>query len=177
MADGIKLVEFPEMRQIRLNIGCGDKKVPGYIGIDIVDRGQEIIADIRNIPLLDNYADEILSVHVIEHVYQWEAAPLLKEWLRILKPGGKMVIECPNLLRVLHHALETGEIGGPMFWWPIYGDPGHKDPLMCHKWGYVPDSLIALMKSVGLTDVKQETALFKAGEKRDMRVTGVKLAH
>lgn len=161
---------------VKLNIGCGDKKVPGYIGIDIVDRGQEIVADIRNIPLPDNHADEILSVHVIEHVYQWEAAPLLTEWLRILKPGGKMVIECPNLLRVLRTVFETGEITVPMFWWPIYGNQHLKDPLMCHKYGYTPETLVNLMKSVGLTEVKQETALYKMGEKRDMRVTGVKPA-
>jgi predicted SAM-dependent methyltransferase len=159
---------------VRLNVGCGDKRIQGYIGIDVVDRGQEIVADIRNIPLPDNYADEILSVHVVEHVHKWEAAPMLKEWLRILKPGGLMVIECPNLLRVMRTLFETGEFTNQMFWWPIYGNQNLKDPLMCHKYGYIPDSLIDLMKSVGLTNVRQEPAQYKMKEKRDMRVVGVK---
>lgn len=162
---------------VRLNVGCGDKKIPGYIGIDVVDRGQEIISDIRHIPLPDNHADEILSVHVVEHFFKWEAADLLNEWLRILKPGGVMVVECPNLLRVIRTMFETGVIDDQMFWWPLYGNQNLKDPLMCHKYGYIPDSLIDLMKSVGLENVRQEPAQFKLKEKRDMRVVGVKPAH
>lgn len=161
---------------VKLNVGCGDKRIPGYIGIDVVDRGQEIISDIRHIALPDNYADEILSVHVIEHFYKWEASDLLKEWMRILKPGGLMVVECPNLLRVIRNVFETGTMDDSMFFWPLYGNQNLKDPLMCHKYGYIPESLIELMKAVGLVNVRQETALYKMGEKRDMRVTGVKHA-
>lgn len=39
----------------------------------------------------------ILSVHVIEHFWRWEALDVLREWLRVLKPGGVMILECPNL--------------------------------------------------------------------------------
>lgn len=161
---------------VRLNIGCGDKKIPGYIGIDVVDRGQEIVSDIRHIPLPDNHADEILSVHVIEHFYSWEAPDLLKEWMRVLKPGGLMVIECPNLLRVVRNLFETGTFTDQMFFWPLYGNQGLKDPLMCHKFGYIPNTLIHLMESVGLTNVRQEAAQYKLREKRDMRVVGTKNA-
>ena len=159
---------------VRINVGCGDKRIPGYIGIDVVDRGQEIVSDIRHIPLPDNYADEILSVHVVEHFFSWEAKDLLKEWLRILKPGGLMVVECPNLLRVLRIVFETGVIDDQMFWHPIYGDPRHHDPLMMHKWGYIPESLIDLLTSVGLKEVHQEPAQFKQKERRDMRIVGIK---
>ena len=162
---------------IKLNIGCGDKRIPGYIGIDVVDRGQEIVSDIRHIPLPDNHADEILSVHVVEHFYRWEVSDLLKEWIRILKPGGLMVVECPNLLRVMRTAFETGIMVDQMFFWPLYGNQNLKDPLMCHKYGYIPESLIDLMKSVGLVNVRQEPAQFKLKEKRDMRIVGVKPAH
>lgn len=159
---------------VRLNVGCGDKKIPGYIGIDVVDRGQEIVADIRHIPLPDNYADELLSVHVVEHLFFWEAKDVIEEWRRILKIGGKMVIECPNLLRVMRHLFETGEFTDTMFWFPLYGNQHLKDPLMCHKWGYIPESLIDLMKLAGLNNVHQEPAQFKQKEKRDMRIVGFK---
>jgi len=42
------------------------------------------------------------------------------------------------------------------------------------RWEYTPNSLALLMKTCGLTEVKQEPAQFKLREPRDMRVTGIK---
>jgi len=58
--------------------------------------------------------------------------------------------------------------------WVFYGDPGWKDPLMIHRWGYTPRSLATVMAAAGLTELKQEPAQFKLREPRDMRITGVK---
>jgi len=92
---------------ITLELGCGNKKtVPHAIGIDIIPTGEEvpymgcksvadIVADVsEKIPLPDDYADCIIARHVLEHCVDHVKA--LKEWSRILKPGGKMVISCPN---------------------------------------------------------------------------------
>ena len=66
--------------------------------------------DIRNLEVFeDNSAEEILSVHVIEHFYYWEVADVLKEWVRVLKPGGRMIIECPNLLSACQEVLNNPE--------------------------------------------------------------------
>jgi hypothetical protein len=54
----------------------------------------------------------------------------------------------------------------------FYGDPGWRDPLMIHRWGYTPASLSKLMADIGLVDVRQEPAEFKMREPRDMRITG-----
>jgi hypothetical protein len=61
---------------------------------------------------------------------------------------------------------------GQLGMWPLYGDPSSRDPLMCHRWGYTPESLMALLDEVGFVDVRQEPALFKRREPRDMRITG-----
>jgi hypothetical protein len=58
--------------------------------------------------------------------------------------------------------------------WVFYGDPRWEDPLMVHRWGYTPNSLATLMKTCGLSEVRQESAQFKLREPRDMRVTGIK---
>jgi hypothetical protein len=98
----------------------------------------------------------------------------------VLKPGGRMIVECPNILSACQTFLENPaqfsreDQNGQRTMWVFYGDPKWKDPLMIHRWGYTPESLQALLTEVGLAEVRQEPAQFKLREPRDMRVTGVK---
>ncbi len=170
---------------IRLNLGCGDKILPGFINVDLVDeragRRPDVVCDITNLRSFpSNYADEVMAIHVVEHFWRWEIEDVLREWLRVLKPGGRMVLECPNLRSACEEFLKADglrDMHGPegqRSMWVFYGDPKWKDPLMNHRWGYTPGSLAGLMKKVGLTEVAQAPALFKLREPRDMRVVGVK---
>lgn len=170
---------------IALNLGCGDKILTGYINVDVVDERAgnhpDVICDIRKLDVFeDDYADEILTVHVIEHFYHWEAKDVLLEWLRVLKPGGKMVVECPNLLTACEEILKNPQQAtgpgpeGQRSMWVLYGDPAWQDPLMCHKWLYTPYSLSQLMASCGMENVLQEDAQYKLKAPRDMRLVGYK---
>jgi SAM-dependent methyltransferase len=170
---------------IKLNLGCGDKILDGYINIDVVEsragKKPDFICDLHNLSKFkSNSVDEILAVHVVEHFWKWEVVDILKEWTRVLKPGGKMILECPNLISAAEEFLKNSDIaaiGGPegqRSMWVFYGDPSWKDPLMIHRWGYTPRSLATLMSTAGLTELKQEPAQFKLREPRDMRITGLK---
>ena len=170
---------------LRLNLGCGDKILPGYVNVDVVEARAgmkpDVICDLHDLaPFADASADEILSVHVVEHFWRWEIRDVMREWARVLKPGGRMIIECPNILSACQTFLENPQQfsredqNGQRTMWVFYGDPQWKDPLMIHRWGYTPDSLKELLTEVGLSDVRQEPAQFKLREPRDMRVVGVK---
>ncbi len=170
---------------MRLNLGCGDKILPGYVNVDVVEARAgmkpDVICDLHDLaPFADASADEILSVHVVEHFWRWEIRDVMREWARVLKPGGRMIIECPNILSACQTFLENPQQfsredqNGQRTMWVFYGDPKWKDPLMIHRWGYTPDSLKELLTEVGLADVRQEPAQFKLREPRDMRVVGVK---
>ena len=59
---------------LKLNLGCGDKILPGYINIDTVSERKakkpDVIADIRDLKTIKTEIDdEILTVHVIEHFF------------------------------------------------------------------------------------------------------------
>ena len=172
-------------RPMRLNLGCGDKILPGYVNVDVVQSRAgarpDIVCDLHDLsPLADNSADEVLSVHVVEHFWRWEIRDVLREWVRVLKPGGRMIIECPNIESACRTFLENpGQFSredknGQRTMWVFYGDPAWKDPLMIHRWGYTPESLRELLGEVGLAEVHQEPAQFKLREPRDMRIVGTK---
>jgi len=173
--------------RIRLNLGCGDKILPGYINVDVAPsragRQPDVICDLRDLSVLGaDYADEVLAVHVVEHFWRWEVEDILRGWVRVLKPGGRMILECPYLISACEEFLKDPvsrcrpSQDGQRTMWVFYGDPSWQDPLMVHRWAYTPDSLSELLEAVGLVDIRQEPAQFKLREPRDMRVTGRKAA-
>ena len=170
---------------IRLNLGCGDKILPGYINVDVVSERAgnkpDFVTDIRNLKgIPDSFAEEVLAVHVVEHFWRWEVLDVIKEWCRVLKPGGKMILECPNLRSACEEFLRNEELGalpgpeGQRTMWVFYGDPRWKDPLMLHRWVATPKSLVRVMNEAGLVNLAQEPAQLKLREPRDMRITGWK---
>ncbi len=176
---------FNKLLMRKLNLGCGDKILPGYINVDVAESRlglkPDVVCDLRELKAFEDASvDEILSVHVVEHFWRWEVTDVLKEWVRVLKPGGAMILECPNLLSACRALLENpdGAAGpgqeGQRTMWVFYGDPAWQDPLMVHRWGYKPASLAELMQSASLVNLRQEAAQFKLREPRDMRIVGEK---
>jgi SAM-dependent methyltransferase len=170
---------------VKLNLGCGDKLLAGYVNVDIVQSRAgmqpDVISDLRKLSCFDaSYADEILAVHVVEHFWRWEVVDILKEWLRVLKPGGRMILECPNLRFACEEFLKNPDQAaspgpsGQRSMWVFYGDPRWQDPLMVHRWGYTPQSLAQVMYEAGLNKIMQSPAQFKLREPRDMRIEGTK---
>lgn len=70
-------------------IGSGEglqTKSRDYSGIDIV-------SDITNIPVVNGEFDVILCVEVFEHIS--DPLKAIKEFSRIIKPGGKLILTAP----------------------------------------------------------------------------------
>ena len=170
---------------MKLNLGCGDKILAGYVNVDVAPsragKKPDVLCDLHRLESFeDGTADEILAVHVVEHFWRWEVVDVLREWARVLKPGGSMILECPNLLSACQQFLADPEaFSGPgpegqRTMWVLYGDPRWRDPLMVHRWGYTPRSLARIMDEAGLAEIRQEPAQFKLREPRDMRLVGRK---
>jgi SAM-dependent methyltransferase len=61
--------------------------------------------------------DAIYSSHNIEHLYPHQVVPALKEFYRVLKPEGFVVITCPDLKAVCKVVAE-GNLNGAAYYYP-----------------------------------------------------------
>ena len=162
-------MELHQADAIRLNIGGGSKRFDGWTNVDLAE-GADFVADVRSIPLPDDYADEAMAIHVLEHIQRWEALETLKEWRRVLKPGALLAVELPDLIKCCKSVLRRPE-KPRLGIWGLYGDPGYENPLMVHKWGWTADELVAEMRAAGFKGVKVVEPKFHRKD-RDMRVEG-----
>ncbi|MEO6231188.1 MAG: methyltransferase domain-containing protein [Ferruginibacter sp.] len=83
---------------MKLHLGSGKNIKNGYINIDayVVHPGVENI-DILNLPYGDETVDEIISEHVAEHIKFEDEEKFWKESYRVLKKGGKLICEVPDM--------------------------------------------------------------------------------
>ena len=174
---------YPE-GSLLLNVGSGDIKWPGWVSVDShvggwIDKESkpDVLCDIKSLPYADNTVDAIAAVHVFEHFYYWEIKGVLAEWKRVLKPGGKLILELPCMDKVFKYIsmmLERKLPLSPTFSvYPIWGDPKYKDTAMLHKWGYFYASLKVELVKAGFTGVVLETPRYHFPN-RDMRVVSTK---
>jgi predicted SAM-dependent methyltransferase len=90
---------------VKLNIGCGDLKINGYINVDIRDSVEaDIIIDLEKIPYPydSNSIDEILANDIVEHFSHKDVEEIVKEWRRILKNEGTLIIKTPDFENIIN---------------------------------------------------------------------------
>lgn len=162
-----------KLNLVKLNLGCGHRKIEGYVGVDANAKTSacDLACDLRTLPHEDGSVEEIIAVHVIEHFYLWEVQPLLAEWRRVLAPGGKLILEQPDIAKAAMLYLRNPADKGYMF--AFYGDPGQRDERMCHHWGWTPATLGRELKLAGFRDPTHKPAQFKRPE-RDFRVEAIR---
>jgi predicted SAM-dependent methyltransferase len=86
-------------RDALLNIGCGPKYIADMVNVDgNVLRKKDIWLDVRlGLPFLENNIRGIYASHVMEHFAIDAVRRLLREFHRVLKPGGILRIVVPSL--------------------------------------------------------------------------------
>ena len=80
-----------------LDVGCGIRKYPGSIGIDLNPAtAADLICDLDRFPypFADRTFDHLRAIHVIEHLT--DVIRTMEEFHRLVKPGGTIRIETPH---------------------------------------------------------------------------------
>lgn len=90
------------IRNVKIvNLGCGNKKEKGEIGVDIIPSPYvDIVANLNEYPLPfeDNSIDMVKSSHVFEHLDN--IILLMEDIHRILKPNGILEFTVPHVSNI-----------------------------------------------------------------------------
>ena len=103
MADSSRSVDFDaDAHPRRLNLGCGFDHREGYLNVDFqAFHDPDLIADARDLPMLPTGGyDEVVAQDVLEHLERQDVDPALREWARLLRPGGILVLRVPDVIGV-----------------------------------------------------------------------------
>lgn len=151
--------------KVKLNIGCGRQIKEGYINIDrYVMDGSTLRADSLQLPFANNTVDEIICIHQLEHLRYQDVVPGVKEWYRVLRKGGKILVEVPDFEWCAKKWLEATEKDGWTevdwgkdhrfgFWtMALWGNQEHNGEF--HKCPFTQKRLHSLLGCVGFTEIR-----------------------
>jgi SAM-dependent methyltransferase len=144
----------PEWRELRLDIDPGVE--PDVIGS---------IVDMAGVPSAS--VDALWSSHNIEHIYAHEVTTAFREFFRVLRPDGELVLTTPDLQRAAER-IAAGLLDAPFYRSPagpvspldmVYGygaaiERGNE--YMAHRTGFTARMLTAKLREVGFEQVRVE---------------------
>jgi ubiquinone/menaquinone biosynthesis C-methylase UbiE len=161
---------------MKIHVGSGNKYLEGWFNVDIDVRlhaDAHSPADDLNM-VADGSADVVMAIHLFEHLYPWEVDKALTEWRRVLKPGGELILEMPDIIKAAKNLL-AGTTDN-MSMWAIYGDPHSENPFYTHKWGWHPLSIKLKLDQHEFKNFREERPQFhgRGRKHRDMRVVATK---
>lgn len=144
-----------------LHAGCGGENLPPWfpikgeeIKLDIDERFKpDIIASIDNMGDIGPF-DALFCCHCLEHLQWFKAMTALREFYRVLRPGGIALVEVPDLEGVkpddtVVYTMDNGlQVTGMDMYY------GHREfsfdnPYMMHGCGFMPVTMHRALKGAG----------------------------
>lgn len=86
-----------------LNLGSRNRAIPDFLSMDCdAHEGVDIVGDISDLSRFeDGSVEAIYSSHCLEHFPHPKTLSVLKEWHRVLAPGGILYVAVPDFRRTV----------------------------------------------------------------------------
>jgi len=98
---------------MKLHLGCGPRYIPGFIHVDAQAAPHvDIVGPVEKLPMQDNSVSLIYASHILEHFGRNEYKSVLKEWFRVLEPGGILRLAVPDFSACAEIYYENGLADG-----------------------------------------------------------------
>lgn len=152
----LKVLEFlhsSEENFLKINIGHGNISSPGYINIPI-EKFKTKSYVCTNLPFSDNSIELIETYNLLQFLLSTKFHKVLKEWWRVLIPGGRLIIEYSDIDNEVE---ENSEIHEKRFG-NIFGLSKNKEAVQKRKYSF--SELKKILEKCGFrgdtTNVPQE---------------------
>ena len=134
-----------------LHIGCGANILPKpFKNLDIrKKKGVDFVGAAYPLKFKNDSFELVYASHILEHFKKNQILKVLKEWIRVLKPGGILRISVPsfeNLTKIYNIDKNIDNISGPLMGGQSYKDNFHYEVFNKKK-------LINLLNEAGLEAV------------------------
>jgi len=89
---------YEEVKGIMLDIGCGENKQQGFLGMDKRQLdGVDVVQDLESFPypFEDASCLVIKGSHIVEHIKPWLMIDFMNELWRIMKNDGQLLFSHP----------------------------------------------------------------------------------
>lgn len=148
-----------------LHLGCGPQILPRYTNIDKYYKHPEVRnMDMGGLDYPSNSVKAVYSSHALEHLPFRPARLALREWARVLSPGGTLFLAVPDMEECLRAMLRPDipyETKWNWFVYTIWGyqaDPNKRDhaldapldPGQFHQCGFSSEFLAKELAACGL---------------------------
>ena len=99
-------------KNLKLHLGCGDVKIPGYINVDSRStESTDLVHDITNLDIFEKETvDEIYACHVLEHFGRFDVKDILLSWNKIMKKNATLKIAVPDFESIVDVYKKTNDI-------------------------------------------------------------------
>lgn len=137
---------------MKLHLGCGGIYKEGYVNIDRdeyegkVDRKFDLS---QPLDYEDNSVEVIEAYHLFEHLPFSTIEAVVTSWYRVLKPGGKLIMEMPDFDGVI--ALVNQRPNDNSVLASIFGSQAREGQF--HHWGWNKTRLKFALEGTGFKDV------------------------
>lgn len=111
------------------------------------------------LPFSDSEFDELHAFHLLEHLERPKIGPAIREWMRVVRPGGLLRISVPNLTFASKLVFDGNIRDYLTALVMIYGDD-HQDH-MHHHIGFTVEALRQLLEEAGLATQYIDTAPYE----------------
>ena len=174
---------------IRLHLGCGHNYLHGWINIDTSNQVKaDLYMDLQNIGKYsrENSVDEIQMIHVISYLRYWEAVDFFKDCYRILKNGGKLILESPDICKLATALASIGSLDTSKdrvmyleavraFYAFDMEQIKKKNAFQTYRFGWSAMHLQLELKKIGFQDIKTLAPQHHGAlSRRDLRIEATK---
>jgi predicted SAM-dependent methyltransferase len=157
---------------MKINLGCGRDIKEGYLNTDIRKTHPSVLlADVERLPFKSYSVEEIFACDILEHLSYRKTKDVLKEWHRVLQPGGKLFIQSPHLKSLCLFALKVKTLKEKeMAIARIFGGQEYKEN--CHLTAVDTEVVMSYLTEIGfyLADPK-DIQEGNFGNRTNIRVT------